>query len=248
MKTLENGKTVQIFCTYHSDELVGEYNLHKLDPELYTLAKAPDLSGNYGKIHFYINELVTQIWALSNAQPSDYIGFCHYRRLLEFKDGLKTYDPKNPITGFFPYKSSWGSFLDNQFLGFLGPDLEEYIRTKWTGSEKPKRYYLDGRDREIKYAINEIYLIPWDVFTEMIKFMKGFLDYFDLKYSLSLDPQNYYSFVLLKFIGPRLITGLTGSSSWWITENGGRNLFRVISVFFELLIGFWLGNEYESNL
>lgn len=248
MKTIDN-TTYSIYCVYHDKNFIKDYKLNKIDKDLYTLYYTKDNHKNsLDIIQQYICEFTAQYYVLKNNIKSDYVGFCHYRRV--FNMDINTFMKTNAnAAGFYVGESNWSDFELYRFENFLKDDLIEYIKLNYKKQDRIYKYFITNKKDFVKYYVNEIYLCKWEYFEEIVGFISGFIEYIDKKYELNKDPQEWHYFILDNFIDVKLSKGLRENDTPWWLENGCRNFWRVVANYIELLEGIYFGNlTKELNL
>ena len=241
MQTIDN-KTYSIYCVYHDDKLVKEYKLNDLDKSLYSLYYTKGNHPNsFDNIQQYICEFTAQQFVLKNNIKTDYVGFCQYRRILNID--INNFMNDNGVAcGFNWGEESWANFQLYRFENFLKDDFNEYIHKNYKKKDRIYKTFITNKDVRVPFYLNEIYLCKWEYFEEIVGLLGGFMEYIDKKHELNGDPQEWHYFVLDNFIDIKLTNGFRdGETPWWF-ENRGRNFWRVVANFIELVEGIYFGH------
>lgn len=170
-----------IWCTYHDKKLIDEFKLKESDTfKLFYTKK--DLPNRYSINHLqqFLCEWVTQYYVWKNCIKTKYVGFCHYRRIINVdEDVLKTFKENNIYYHhYFPLRFA-KCIKDEWLLGGLNLHVDlikEYLQTK----EKYNKY-LDCFD----YVMNnqpcmnfgELYVCKWDIFEELMEFIEDYIKF-----------------------------------------------------------------------
>lgn len=233
--------TFAIYCVYHDKKFIEECNLNNLDKNLYSLYYTKDNHKNsLDKIQQYICEFTAQYFIYKNKIKSDYVGFCQYHRVLNINVD-KFLEENGVACGFNWGEESWANFEIYRFENFLQDDLKEYIFKNYKKNDRIYKCYITHKDERVPFYLNEIYLAKWEYFEELVGFISGFIEYIDTKYELNGDPELWHYFILDNFIDIKLTRGFRdGETPWWF-ENRGRNFWRVVANYIELLEGIYFG-------
>ena len=170
-----------IWCTYHDEKLIDEFKLKETDTfKLFYTKK--DLPNRYSINHLqqFLCEWVTQYYVWKNYIKTEYVGFCHYHRIINVDENvLKTLKENNIYYHhYFPLRFA-KCIKDEWLLGGLNLHVDlikEYLQTK----EKYSKY-LDHFD----YVMNnqsymnfgELYICKWDIFEELMEFIEDYIKF-----------------------------------------------------------------------
>ena len=70
-----------MWCTYHEDIQIEQYNLRQNDAFRLFKGNALDVEGeNINHLNAFYSEISTIYWVWKNNVRSETVGFCHYRR------------------------------------------------------------------------------------------------------------------------------------------------------------------------
>ena len=167
-------KSLKIWCTYHDDKLLNEYDLHNTkNIQLFNTDKMDLKEDNINYLHDYLSEMSTYYYVWKNQIKTDYVGFCQYRRYfinikydqLE-KNGIQAY--LNCINGE-KIKISHHDCVNEFFLY----NFANYIY---------HTYKLDVGDYLInklntRTAYHSMFIYRWDIFNEVCEYIFGFISY-----------------------------------------------------------------------
>lgn len=234
-------KTVKIYCVYHDKKLVKKHKLNTLDKTLYSLYYTKDNHPNsFDNIQQYICEFTAQYYVLKNNIKSDYVGFCHYRRVLNLD--IDNFIQTNGISaGFTTNEESWYNFQKYRFVNFLAEDFEYYIKNNYEKTSRIYKTFITDSKIKVPYYVNEIYLCKWEYFEEIVGFISGFIEYIMNINSLDYKNHAWHYFILDNFIDNKLTYGIKNNETWWF-ENNCKNFWRVVANFIELVEGIYFGH------
>jgi len=186
----------KIYCTYHDENLVNEYDLKETDNFKLFYTKNSELNGyslNY--VQLYLNEWVTQYYIWKNNIKSDYVGFCHYRRIIEVNEDVLNELNKNGIYSkeknivpqplYFHFGNTGLAYTINVLLlSFIYNKYKNFINI----------FYNYINDDKVYFSYRELYICKWEYFCEMTSFINDFILFiFDNKYNNLYDiPINEY--------------------------------------------------------
>lgn len=187
-----------IWCTYHDNKLLEEYDLKETEnfKLFYTKSKLPEYSINY--VELYLNEFVTQYYIWKNQIKSDYVGFCHYRR--NFLDSinnsiLEQVDKYGAYT-FNHGDLRFGKNIKEEFLlSGLNNHLElliEYINIYYPDDVNKIIYILNNCT---KISFGELYIVKWNIFNQLMKFINDYIIFIFNKL-LNIKNNELYEFSL----------------------------------------------------
>ena len=170
---------VVIWCSYHNDTYIDEYNLDYV-PDYIKLFNSNDVEINGNNINYlnpYLCELVTYYYVWKNQIYSEYVGFCHYRRF--FKkisiDNLKKYGVHyfgsiNVCIKNMAQKSN--QFYDDKYNNLL----YTYLKSLNIFDEKLLYEYF-YTEKIINLPLKISYVFEWNLFNKFCEIIFGFLEY-----------------------------------------------------------------------
>ena len=222
-----------IWCTYHNINIPKEYNLY--ESEHFKLFYNDDLNtkeDNINYLHDYLCELSTYYYVWKNNLKSDIVGFCHYSKQFKYIDYERLEKFGYDSIGVACYKSN--DMVINvlkQNTKFLYLNAISYFKYKYNIN-------LFQYSQEHEYMLStyhNVYLFKWDVFCDVCDFIFGFLNYI-FPNELWKIKSNLDFIVKLNNLNENEIFSQTPA---WFT--------RHISIFYEWLIGLYLGIKYVNN-
>lgn len=154
---------------------------------------------NINPLNRFLSEFVAMWYVWKNNIYSQYVGFCHYRRLIKLQDiRLDKLDGK--IQYF--YKQTWNKdFLKRTFFGndeypfisrrtgqgmpeHISTDVIEYLKSQTIIPQNILKEYCNPTDK-FYYYNREIFFCEWDIFCDLMKFINGYVDFIANKYNLT---------------------------------------------------------------
>lgn len=204
-----------IWITYHDEKQIEQYNLQEDDT--FHLFKGNDIlhikGENINLLNPFYCELVTLYYVWKNHLYSNKVGFCHYRRvfreILDIEDGVcqtLAINKNHPI--FAHYKASH-NYQDLY-------DIVDILNKHYGEKNKYSTYLLEGR----VFIPFCCFIMKWNDFNRLCKFLFPILEAFDRKNNLNMNPQKYiekankdfrydnidYQKRAIAFLGERLIS------------------------------------------
>lgn len=174
-----------IWCTYHEDKQIEQYNLHEDDSFRLFKGNALDVEGeNINHLNAFYSEICTFYWVWKNNVKSERVGFCHYRRnfnlILDVEPGTcQVLDLHNNFDVFRHYKSS------HNYQDYY--DAVDILKEQYGEDASYTRYMLEGRTF-IPYCC---FIMHWEDFNRLCRFLFPILEAFDRKNELNMDPKRY---------------------------------------------------------
>lgn len=167
-----------IWCSYHNNNLIDEFNLDYI-PSYIKLFNTNDLNitdDNINYLNPHLCEICTYYYVWKNQIKSNYVGFCHYRR---FFSNLG----KENIENFgVHYYCTFQCNLKHYICGydrktFKLDELFEYLRNlKLFDEFKLYKYFYDPTFLvNIPWKIS--YIFEWNIFNKICEIYFGFLKY-----------------------------------------------------------------------
>ena len=177
-----------IWQTYHEDQQIKDYNLK--ENEIIKLVKGnciPEKEEHINHLNRFYSEMTTLYWIYKNNIKSQYVGFCHYRRVFyimsEFEPGecqvLKI--DTLPCTIFQQYKSAHNY---NDLY-----DIIEILNYKYGKENSYSEYLLKSR----VFIPNCCFIMHYEDFTQLCDFLFPILFEYDNKNHLNMIPENYWN-------------------------------------------------------
>lgn len=179
-------RTFAVWLTYHDEKLIKEYSLKEDDTIKLIKGNNTDVEGeNINHLNKFYSELTTLYWVWKNNKRSEYVGFCHYRRLFnhiaEFEEGecqvlrIETY----PITVFNHYKSAHNY---NDYY-----DIIDILNELYGMDNKYSKYLLNS-NVFIPFCC---FIMHYEDFVGLCNFLFPILFAYDKKHGLDMKPENY---------------------------------------------------------
>lgn len=175
MNNINNNLT--IWCMYHNDNIIDDYNLHQL-PSYYKLLNLNDLQMDGDNINYlnpFLCELCGYYYVWKNNIKSNYVGFCHYRRLyLDLKlEMLEKYGYTYYSTFLGIIKDNFGNdgTVKNRFY-----DLYKYLESlNIFDNDNLHDIFYSNVDLLGPWKISCI--LKWEHFVHICELVFGFLEY-----------------------------------------------------------------------
>jgi len=145
----------------------------------------------------FLSEYVLQYYVSANNIKSELVGFCHYSKIIDIAN-IKNYS-NNPehflyydiiklrTNGFFAINCKQYSFVRRQINEYGGPntfyfDVCEYLNKQKIVDTAFIQQYTEIY--EVPFIACELYVIDWDGFIKLTKFINGYLDFIYKKYNI----------------------------------------------------------------
>ena len=180
----------KIYIVYHKENQIQDYNLHEDENHILY-----DVRQNIGKN--YLNPVWSEMVAMyniwKNGKTSDYIGFNHYRRQFTV-NRLPNANECQIYTVF-----NFGTPIINQYaLCHRRQDIESIINilNKKYGQNNP---YSDHLLHSTHMIGNCCFLMTWENFDRMMKFMFDILEEFSIQESCYEDLDRWVSWAISNF-------------------------------------------------
>lgn len=168
-----------IWCTYHDEKLIKEYNLDYIPSyiKLFYVNNFDITEENINYLHPYINELVTFYYVWKNQIKSDYVGFCAYRRFFKKIDIDNLQKNKVHYLGYLIHNIT--QLSENCINGFNNDDknlLYTYLNSlNIFDKDTLYEYFYTKKTINIPYCF--AYIIEWTLFNKFCEITFGFLEY-----------------------------------------------------------------------
>ena len=216
---IKQGREWKVWVTYHKDELIKEYQLDRLGSHfaLYPAHK--------NQMNTCMSEFVTLRYVYEQAPRTDYVGFCHYRRLLN----VARLPQRGECQVLKHIRFRQGETMRDQYArchNIKDYDLLISILDKDLGKHNPYSNYLRTSTTMLT---NVCFLMAWKDYQEMAKFVFLFLDKFAEATGCGNDVEKWhekavrdfteedapYQQRLLGFLGERLISAWIALNMKW---------------------------------
>lgn len=182
-----------MWCTYHEDIQIEQYNLRKNDAFRLFKGNALDVEGeNINHLNAFYSEISTIYWVWKNNVRSEKVGFCHYRRkfnqILDVEPGAcQVLSFHKNFNVFHHYKSS------HNYQDYY--DAVDIIKEQYGEDSSYIHYMLEGRTF-IPYCC---FIMHWEDFDRLCKFLFPILETFDRKNGLNMNPECYMAKAMRDF-------------------------------------------------
>lgn len=151
---------------------------------------------NINEMNRFLSEYVAMWYVWKNNMYSDYIGFCHYRRMIDIPN-IRFDKLKDSIQSFFQFEITKkyepsliaGDFsfikrLGYSFPTFMVDDCIEYINTQIYVSKDDIKSYCNEPFETFIYYAKEIYCCSWKTFCDLMAFINGYVEFIKKKYDI----------------------------------------------------------------
>lgn len=150
---------------------------------------------NINNLNRMLSEYVAFYYVWKNNIRSDYVGFCHYRRMINVGiNNIIDVKRNNCVQYFHYYKKpnthptdEW-DFIRDKFIKFASPqfmidDAIEYLKGQKVIPLEKIKDYCCSKEWFI-FANREIFFTNWDNFCYMMEFLDGYVEFVKNKYKL----------------------------------------------------------------
>ena len=162
---------------YHSDNIINDYNLDQL-PSYYKLLNLNDLNANGDNINYlnpFLCELCGYYYIWKNNIKSDYVGFCHYRRL--YLDLNLQMLEKYGYVYYYTFSSIIkDNFTNDGIINNSFYDLYQYLKSL-NIFDNNNLYDIFYSDRYLLGPWKMSCIVKWEHFDQICKLVFGFLEY-----------------------------------------------------------------------
>ena len=182
-----------MWCTYHEDIQIEQYNLRQNDAFRLFKGNALDVEGeNINHLNAFYSEISTIYWVWKNNVRSEKVGFCHYRlkfnHILDVEPGAcQVLSFHKNFNVFHHYKSS------HNYQDYY--DAVDIIKEQYGEDSSYIHYMLEGRTF-IPYCC---FIMHWEDFDRLCKFLFPILETFDRKNGLNMNPECYMAKAMRDF-------------------------------------------------
>lgn len=223
-------KKLTIWCAYHNQNLINEYNL--CDTDIIKIFWTNDkwyVNGEHiNHLNTCLSEVCAYYYVWSNQIKSDYVGFCHYRRY--FSDVNYDYINDSSIQGFDYLTFNYDQFVSmaNHFhiCSNICDIYKEYLKEKSNID-----FTYAG---EVKINIRLMYIFTWEVFNDIANVMFGFLDFLSKKVGIANWKSQGELLKLIEYIS------IEKSPHYVHMQN------RSLAICIEWLIGIYVNLKYNT--
>ena len=173
------------WITYHDDRQLEEYGLKETESVRLFKGNDTNVEGeNINHLNAFYSEMTTMYWVWKNNKKSKKVCFSHYRRRFrEFIDILsgqcQVLDINRNCSVFYHYKT-WHNYQDMY-------DMVDILNEKY-GEGNIYSEYLLKSNVFIPYCC---FMMHWEDFDRLCKFLFPILFAFDTKNGLDMTPMNY---------------------------------------------------------
>jgi len=167
--------STKIYCIYSNDNQIEEYNLKETDTLKLFNANDLNIKGdNINNLNNFFGEGCAYYYIWKNQIKSDLVGFCHYRR--HFNKIYYNYIDNNHVQSFHTSFAGFGDFENNKSNKLL----YEYLRIYYNDLYKKIKFDDNGCYSYLT-GLKTMYIMTWEVFEEVCKFIFGFYDFISKK-------------------------------------------------------------------
>ena len=178
-------KNIRLWLTYHDDKQIEEYHLK--EDEYIKLFKGNDvtvLGENINYLNRFYSEIVTFYYVWKNNLKTDFVGFCHYRRMLPTicevdKGECLVYHINKNVSVFNQYK------LSHNYQDMC--DIIDYLNEKYGVANKYSEYILKGN----VLVPCCCFIMQWEDYVNLCEWLFPILFAWDKKNGLNMDPEKY---------------------------------------------------------
>lgn len=259
-------KELTIWRCYHDDSHIQKYNLTEDEHTFLFHSKNDGYTGtNINYLNQFFCEGVCVLYPYLNNLKSDLIGFQHYRRAFNYKNGALMLDDirAGKYQYFFSHIQMYstlefriGYHCDTWRMVECGmfDDILEYIQQEYP-------YLLNQPPRTNDMINFTMFVSTWEKYIELAKFLYGYITFIDNKYKLDMDEYKWARHLEDKFIlyhrkhntPPQYMPWMEtwGDNNWYTEpyESGNSfqyKIYRIYSFNIEFLASCWM--RYHENV
>ena len=218
---IKQGREWKIWVTYHQDTLLKEYHLDRLDSHYQPYA------AHQHPMNACMSEFMTLEDVYQNNRRTDYVGFCHYRRLLN----VSRMPERGECQVLKTLRFKQGETMREQYArchNVKDYDMMLSLIDQRYGKDNPYTEYLRTSETLLP---NVCFLMKWIDFRRMGDFVFPLLHDFAKKTKCNADVERWhqkavkdfnetdapYQQRVLGFIGERLVSAwITINMKWYI--------------------------------
>ena len=205
-----------IYCTYHDNKQIDEYNLIDNKYKHFKIFNATEKHDGYDLyyVNKYLAEFCTQYYVWKNNIKSDIVGFCHYRRQHFMTNEI--FDEINN-NKYYAFEKCRHDFTFNHAynyggLGYHIYKLREYIKNKYP-NKVDKFNYIFNSTSEVWFCYKELYFCKWEVFDMIMNFVDGYIKF------LFNDNRELYEYSEEEY---HELTDFLNQTNWDMREDYGK--------------------------
>ena len=177
---------LKIWQTYHKDEHIKDYSL--VEDETIRLFKGNDLyvtGENINHLNAFYSEMTTLYWVWKNRVYSEFVGFCHYRRI--FRYYLELLPGECEVLGFkmFPYTMMQHYKNEHNYRDYC--DVVDLLYKRY-GKNNPYSFNLLHSKIFIPFCC---FIMRYTDFENLCEFLFPILFEFDKMHGLNMEPSKY---------------------------------------------------------
>lgn len=177
---------LNVWITYHDDELIEKYNLkEEKEIHLFNSNNTAVKGENINYLNKFYSELVTFYWVWKNHVESKYIAMCHYRRL--FDQFLEVEPDVCQVMNI----QRWRITVREQYKSAHNyhdyDDIIDILNKQYGKGNKYSNYMLNGHE----FIPCCCFVMCYENFERLCEFVFPVLFEFDKMHNLNMNVDNY---------------------------------------------------------
>lgn len=176
---------IRLWLTYHDDKQIEEFHLK--EDEYIRLYKGNDVNvigDNINYLNRFYSEVGTFYYVWKNNLRTDFVGFCHYRRMLpsvyEVDNGECMVWAINRNSPVFNHYKSAHNYQDLY-------DVVDILNEQYGTNNRYSQYLLNGN----VFIPCCCFIMQWNDFEKLCEWLFPILFAWDKKNGLNMDPEKY---------------------------------------------------------
>jgi len=218
---------------YNKFNDINYYNNYKEYIEIIDVTKTDYNKENIFYLHTFLNEFTTLYYVWKNNLYSDYVGFCHYHKLLN----LDIIIPLIGVNKFDYFKCDNSSGFKAVFFNILNISSIKNKFEKYLFDYDPKLFNI-YKEKHDKVNGRSLFITRYENFIKLVEFLYNFILYI-------FENKNLSVLSFIQFINTEIKNNINISfdNNYVVYDYLNKNIYRLIGFFIEYMCGLYI--EYD---